>query len=69
MGVWGWVARNPGLYHALERFGSRLLRARAGKSGRIASLPGAGAWTSVRDIPAPDGPTFLEKFQAMRGEK
>ena len=69
MGVWGWVARNPGLYHALERFGSRLLRARAGKSGSIAGLPGAGAWTSVRDIPAPDGPTFLETFKAMRGEK
>ncbi|MCX9154769.1 LutB/LldF family L-lactate oxidation iron-sulfur protein [Niveibacterium sp. 24ML] len=68
LAAWGWVARHPDLYHALERFGTRLLRARAGRAGRIKSLPGAGAWTQVRDLPAPQGDTFIEQWQAQRGK-
>ncbi len=64
LAAWGWVARHPGLYHALERFGSRLLRARGGTRGSIAALPGpASAWTQVRDLPSPEGPTFLEQWR------
>ncbi|WP_374602289.1 LutB/LldF family L-lactate oxidation iron-sulfur protein [Niveibacterium sp.] len=68
LAAWGWVARQPGLYHALERFGSRLLRARAGRAGRIRALPGATAWTQGRDLPAPAGETFLEQWRKQRGE-
>jgi L-lactate dehydrogenase complex protein LldF len=68
--AWGWVARHPGLYHALERLGARLLRARAGKTGRVGALPGpASAWTQVRDMPAPEGPTFLEQWRARGGSR
>jgi L-lactate dehydrogenase complex protein LldF len=67
--AWGWVARHPGLYHALEKLGGRLLRARAGGKGHIGALPGpAAAWTQVRDMPAPEGPSFLEQWRT-RGER
>ena len=67
MAAWGWVAQHPGLYRAFEGFGSKLLRMRAGKKGSIASLPGAGAWTRVRELPAPNGPTFTEQWKAKGG--
>ena len=67
MAAWGWVAQHPGLYRALEGFGSKLMRLRAGRKGSISSLPGAGAWTKVRDLPAPSGPTFTEQWKKTRG--
>ncbi|MCB1896328.1 MAG: iron-sulfur cluster-binding protein [Zoogloeaceae bacterium] len=69
MAAWGWVARQPGLYRALERLGSRMLRLRAGRSGALSSLPGAGAWTEARDLPAPQGPTFIDQWNARGGDQ
>ncbi len=68
LAAWGWVARHPALYHALEMLGSRLLRARAGGQGSVKALPGAAAWTRGRELPAPEGPSFLEQWRA-RGER
>ena len=35
-----------------------------GKRGRIASLPLAGGWTGERDLPAPQGGTFMAQWKA-----
>jgi L-lactate dehydrogenase complex protein LldF len=52
------VALRPPLYHALAEIGSRVLGWAGGGRGRFRSLPLAGGWTEVRDMPAPEGRSF-----------
>ena len=65
--LWAWVARHPALYRLGARLGARLLAAVGGRRGRIGSLPLAGGWTDGRDLPAPEGRTFMEQWKARRG--
>lgn len=62
LALWAWAARRPGLY----RFGTRLamgVLARLGRaSGRFRRLPLAGGWTAGRDLPAPEGGTFMDLY-------
>jgi L-lactate dehydrogenase complex protein LldF len=37
-----------------------------GRGGRFRSLPLASGWTSVRDFPAPEGPTFQSLWRERR---
>lgn len=64
LGVWRALATRPSLYHALERTAARVLALLAGRRGRLGHLPGASGWTDGRDLPAPTGRTFLERWQA-----
>lgn len=64
LGAWRFVAERPGLYQFANRLAARVLKGLGGSTGRIASLPFAGAWTDSRDMPAPEGKTFLELWQA-----
>ena len=68
MGLAGWafVARRPALYRRLTGTAVAVLRALAGRSGRLRSLPLATGWTAWRDLPAPEGRTFMQRWQ--RGE-
>ncbi|PHQ69416.1 MAG: (Fe-S)-binding protein, partial [Sneathiella sp.] len=51
-------------------FGAMTLRTIAGKKGRISKLPLAGGWTSVRDLPVPQGATFMDQWKKQqRGRK
>jgi L-lactate dehydrogenase complex protein LldF len=56
--LWAWIARRPTLYHALAEIGSRMLGWAGGARGRFRALPFAAGWTSVRDMPAPEGRSF-----------
>ena len=67
--AWGMIARRPKLYHLGTRIASRMMRKRAKHLGRIDSFPLMGVWTATRDIPVPDGPTFLSQWQRRRGKK
>jgi len=58
--AWSFVARRPALYRVVAGLGARLLKARAGRAGRMSSLPLAGGWTAHRDMPAPEGRTFQQ---------
>ena len=58
LSLWSWVARRPALYHALAEVASRVLGWAGGRQGRFRSLPLAAGWTSVRDLPAPEGRSF-----------
>jgi len=64
LATWSWMARRPRLYHALERIGARALAWLGGRRGRVGWLPFAGGWTSVRDLPAPQGQTFLSAWKS-----
>ena len=67
--MWRFVAERPRLYHFAERLGVRALAFMARGSGRLTSLPLDPGWTKGRDLPAPAGRTFLDLWQAQRGEK
>src|SRR5438445_9337983 len=57
--AWAWVARRPALYHALAEIASRALGWAGSERGRFRALPLAAGWTRVRDMPAPEGRSFL----------
>jgi L-lactate dehydrogenase complex protein LldF len=65
LSVWGFFARRPALYRAATGLAMRMLGWAGRREGRFRSLPLAGGWTSVRDMPAPQGRTF----QAMWAER
>jgi len=56
--LWAFLARRPALYRIATAIPMRVLGALGRRRGRFASLPFAGGWTSVRDLPAPAGETF-----------
>ena len=58
LGVWGFIAQRPALYHAFAEFGARFLAFFGHRRGRFRALPLADGWTSVRDMPAPQGRSF-----------
>ncbi|MEA3291410.1 MAG: LUD domain-containing protein, partial [Pseudomonadota bacterium] len=61
--LWAWLARRPRLYGVLAgaatRAGGWLGRRRGGSLGYV---PLAGGWTRVRDLPAPSGKTFQQRW-------
>lgn len=61
--LWAWAARRPKLY----RFGARIalaaLRGIGGRRGSIRAMPLAGGWTGTRDLPAPEGGTFIDQWR------
>jgi L-lactate dehydrogenase complex protein LldF len=58
LSLWAWVARRPALYHALVELTSRALGRFGGGRGRFRTLPLANGWTTVRDLPTPEGRSF-----------
>ncbi len=66
LGVWAWVAQRPALYRLATRLAIASLRLTGGKRGRIRSLPLAGGWTGQRDMPAPQGDTFMAQWARRR---
>ena len=63
--LWGFFATRPRLYRAATSLAMRVLGL-FGRSGRFRSLPLASGWTSVRDFPAPEGPTFQSLWRERR---
>lgn len=56
--LWAYAAKRPRLYHALASMLARFMARRARGSGRLSRFPLVKAWTSTRDLPAPQGRTF-----------
>jgi len=61
--LWAWLARRPALYHRCTDLMARLLAWRAGSRGLLERLPGAAAWCASRDLPAPEGRSFLAEWR------
>lgn len=71
LSVWSYFATRPSLYRLATRLATGLLGRMGRGKGRFSSLPLAGGWTSVRDMPAPEGRTFhdLYKERAAAGTR
>ncbi len=61
--LWVALATRPELYRFATRIGMRALALLAGRRGRLKALPLAGAWTKHRDLPAPQGRTFMRLYK------
>jgi L-lactate dehydrogenase complex protein LldF len=62
LGVWAWVAQRPALYRLGTRMALAALRLSGGKRGRFRSMPLASGWTGQRDLPAPQGRSFMDQW-------
>lgn len=64
--AWAWLASRPALYRMTTGIGVRLIAKLGRKNGSLASLPMAGGWTSKRDLPAPQGETFMAAWKKQK---
>ena len=68
LAVWAWFARRPSLYRFVTKLVAKSMALLAGKKGRLAKLPFASGWTEGRDLPAPEGDTFFDRYaRSQRG--
>jgi L-lactate dehydrogenase complex protein LldF len=65
--VWSYFATRPGLYRFATKIATGILGRFGRTRGRYLALPLASGWTSVRDMPAPEGRTFHELYRARKG--
>ncbi|RKZ89423.1 MAG: iron-sulfur cluster-binding protein [Candidatus Parabeggiatoa sp. nov. 1] len=61
--LWAFFAKRPRLYHRLTAIKIRLLRKFGRRRGAFRYLPFASDWTAARDMPAPQGETFMEAWK------
>ncbi|MDY8108588.1 LutB/LldF family L-lactate oxidation iron-sulfur protein [Fulvimarina sp. 2208YS6-2-32] len=67
LGIWAFLARRPALYRLAASVAMPALKLLAGRKGRFSSLPLAGGWTEYRDLPAPEGRTFMQAYRQANG--
>ncbi len=67
--AWAFLARRPWLYRIAVTPLVNLLAAFGRTRGRFRWLPLAGGWTALRDMPAPEGGTFVSLWHKNRGHK
>jgi L-lactate dehydrogenase complex protein LldF len=60
---WAFLATRPRLYRLTTQLAARAVKLWARGKGSAPSVPLAGGWTKHRDLPAPEGRTFMEQWQ------
>ena len=71
LAAWGFVAARPWLYRPLAALAIRALGNMAGGRGRFRRMAFLQGWTAQRDLPAPEGETFMTLWaetKERRGE-
>jgi L-lactate dehydrogenase complex protein LldF len=66
LGFWGYFATRPNLYRMATRSSAAILSILGGSKSRLRRLPLAGGWTNSRDLPAPEGKSFVQQWQAEK---
>ena len=67
--LWATLASSPKLYRMIMNVGVAVLGTWGRRRGAFRWLPFAGGWTSTRDLPAPQGDTFLAQWhRGPRGD-
>ena len=69
LALWAWVAQRPAFYRLGARITLGVMRMLAGRRGYLSSVPLAGGWTASRDLPAPEGGTFVDRWQKEHSGK
>jgi len=67
--LWAFFALRPPLYHFLYAIAAQVLGLLGKRHGSFFNLPLAGAWTSTRDMPAPQGRSFQELWHEKQKKK
>ena len=67
LGAWAYLAKRPRLYATATGIAARMLAWLGARRGRLRYLPLAGGWTSVRDLPSPQGRTFQAAWRKAEG--
>jgi L-lactate dehydrogenase complex protein LldF len=60
---WAAFARRPALYRLATSLAIPVLGALGRAKGRFSRLPLAGGWTKHRELPAPEGRTFMQQWR------
>jgi L-lactate dehydrogenase complex protein LldF len=63
---WSYLAQRPGLYHPITGLAARILKLMAKGRGALRWMPLARGWIDTRDLPAPQGSTFMERYRRER---
>ncbi|TWG97494.1 L-lactate dehydrogenase complex protein LldF [Mesorhizobium sp. J18] len=63
LGLWAFFAKRPRLYRLASSLGIPVLSLLGGGKRRFRYLPLAGGWTKYRDLPAPEGRTFMQQWR------
>ena len=66
LGLWGFMARRPRLFHFANGLAARLLGKMGRRRGAFRALPMARGWTAHRDMPAPEGRSFHDLWAARK---
>ena len=65
--IWAFAAKRPWLYHLATRLAMPVMRALSGRKGKFIWFPFASGWTTHRDLPAPQGQTFMALWKSRGG--
>jgi L-lactate dehydrogenase complex protein LldF len=60
---WAWFAKRPTIYRLATYLAMPLISVFGGRSRRFRFLPFALGWVKYRDLPAPEGRTFLQQWR------
>jgi L-lactate dehydrogenase complex protein LldF len=66
---WGFLASRPRLYRWVMNLITRVLHWAARGRGRLQKVPFAGGWSQSRDLPAPQGETFIAAWQRQQAKR
>ena len=69
LAIWAFFARRPALYRVATRVIALSMSWLGRKKGSFTWFPFAGAWTSTRDLPAPEGDTFFAQYARQQRER
>ncbi len=62
LAAWAFLATRPALYRAASALAARALGWAGRSRGRFRALPLASGWTRGRDLPAPEGRSFMSQW-------
>lgn len=69
LSAWAFLVGRPALYRLVTRAASGVMRVAGRRRGRLARLPLASGWTKYRDMPAPEGGTFMAEWKRRQGSR
>ncbi|HUG63275.1 MAG TPA: LutB/LldF family L-lactate oxidation iron-sulfur protein [Methylomirabilota bacterium] len=69
LAAWTFFASRPRLYRLATRAAAGVLRLAGGRAGKLRRVPLASGWTAYRDLPAPEGRTFMAEWKRRGGSK